>query len=199
MKFHKSKSTSGEKAFSQSEWNKFIRSVDHLEDEVLFKLTVTAGFRREDICHGSKKKWVDKKSMQVITGIPIDDIDYDERTITYKEHKKNRIRKIYISPDIILLIKKLINARGKHQSKWLITYSGATAYRKLQMYCDRAGVARRPFHALRATCVKFCIDAGWSDEKISALTGDTIAVIQTHYMTPSSDEMMDISKERPII
>jgi len=33
---------------------------------------------------------------------------------------------------------------------------GRTAHRKLQMYCDRARIPRRPFHALRATCIKFC-------------------------------------------
>ena len=41
--------------------------------------------------------------------------------------------------------------------------------------------------------------AEWSDEQVSALTGDTIAVIQEHYMTPSKDEMKEVTEMKPII
>ena len=200
MKNYKSKSTSGEKAFSKSDWKRFIAVVDNLEDEVLFTLIVTCGFRRADICHGTSKKYIDNKQINVLTGILVADINLgDNPSITYKEWKKNRTRTIYITESNKVLIQKLLNSRGKNQPQYLITYSGATGYRKLQSYCDKAGVARRPIHALRATCIKFCRAAGWSDEQISALTGDTIAVIQEHYMTPSKDEMKEVTGLKPII
>ena len=208
MKKYKSRYKTGEKAFSKTDWLKFIGVVDNLEDEVLFTLTVSCGFRREDICHGTVKKYIQRQPMHVLTGILIDDIelcrnntDYKKEhpSITYKEHKKNRTRTIQITQANKILIQKLINSRGKDQSPYLITYSGATGYRKMQMYCDKAGVARRPFHALRATCIKFCRAAEWSDEQISALTGDTIEVIQEHYLTPSEDEMKEVTEMKPII
>jgi len=200
MKKYKNRYKTGEKAFSKAEWNKFIAVVDNLEDEVLFTLIVTCGFRREDICHGNVKKYIDRKQVRVTTGIPIADINLgDNPTIIYKEWKKNRTRTISITQANKVLIKKLINSRGKHQSKWLITYAGATGYRKLQKYCDKAGVARRPIHALRATCTKFCIAADWSDPQISALTGDTIEVVREHYLTPSKDEMKEVTELKPII
>lgn len=200
MKNYKPKSTSGEKAFSKTDWKKFIAVVDNLEDEVLYTLIVTCGFRRADICHGTSKKYIGSKQISVITGILVDDIDLgDHPSITYKEWKKNRTRTICITKSNKVLIQKLLNSRGKNQPQYLITYSGATGYRRLQQYCEKAGVAKRPIHALRATCAKFCNAAGWSDEQISALTGDTIAVIQEHYMTPSTDEMKEVTELKPII
>ena len=200
MKNYKSKSTSGEKAFSKSDWKKFIAVVDNLEDEVLYTLIVTCGFRRADICHGKSKKYIGSKQISVITGILVEDINLgDNPSITYKEWKKNRTRTIYITESTKVLIKKLLNSRGKNQPQYLINYSGATGYRRLQDYCDKAGVDRRPIHALRATCIKFCRAAEWSDEQVSALTGDTIAVIQEHYMTPSKDEMKEVTEMKPII
>lgn len=205
MNYQRERYTTGEKSLTKNEWDKLIGVVDNLEDEVLFKLTVTCGFRREDICHGAVKKYKDKIQLPVITGIKIKNIeldnlsDSDNNKITYTEHKKNRDRTIHISKNNALLIRKLINSRGKNQSPYLITYSGATAYRKLQKYCDKAGIPRRPFHALRATCIKFCQGAGWTPEQVSRLTGDTIAVIQEHYSTPSDSEMAEVVLNKTII
>lgn len=70
---------------------------------------------------------------------------------------------------------------------------------KLQEYCDLAGIERRPFHALRATCVKFCQKNNWTVEQVSKLTGDTIAVIQQHYSTPSNSEMQEVVEMKAII
>ena len=95
-------------------------------------------------------------------------------------------------------IKLLRNSRATKEP-FRITYSGRTAHRRLQEYCDKAGIPRRPFHALRATCVKFCQAAGWRVEEVSKLTGDTIAVIQEHYSTPNDGEMQEAVNLKPII
>jgi integrase len=98
------------------------------------------------------------------------------------------------------LIKLLVNSRDRaHKSPYLITYSGRTAHRKLQDYCDKAQIPRRPFHALRATCIKFCQRAGWRVEEVAKLTGDTIAVIQEHYSTPSESEMQEAIEKKAIL
>jgi len=82
---------------------------------------------------------------------------------------------------------------GKNQ------YGDRTAYRRVQDLCDRAGIPRRPFHALRATCIKFAQIAGWSPEQVAELTGDTIRVIQEHYATPSKQEMCELVREKEIV
>lgn len=184
--------TSGEKALTKEEWGKLISCVDNLEDEILFKLLISTGIRREDACHSPKRK----------TGIRTEDIKElpnGTGTISFLEHKKNRIHTVPISKSLVRLIKMLINSRDKYAEHWLITYSGRTAHRRLQKYCDLADIPRRPIHALRATCVKFCQAAGWRVEEVSKLTGDTIAVIQEHYSTPSDAEMLQTVEDKEII
>ena len=195
----KKRYTTGEDALSSKEWQKLISVVDNLEDEVMLKMTVTKGFRREDIGHGTLKRQRKNKTVKVTTGIKIENINLDDKRLTYYESKKDRIRDVPLNDSDITLLKKLINSRGKHQHEYLITYSGRTAYRKLQGYCDKAGIRRRPFHALRSTCVKFCKAAGWSDEQVASLTGDTISVIQEHYATPSTAEMGEVAEMKPVI
>lgn len=195
----KKRYTTGEDALSPTEWQKLISVVDNLEDEVMLKMTVTKGFRREDIGHGTLKRQRKNKTVWVTTGIKVENIHFDDKRLTYYESKKDRIRDVPLNDNDITLIKKLINSRGKHQHEYLVTYSGRTAYRKLQEYCDKAGIRRRPFHALRSTCVKFCKAAGWLDEQVSSLTGDTITVIQEHYATPSTAEMSEVAETKPVI
>lgn len=183
--------TTGEKAFTSDEWKRFQTVIDNLEDEVLFKLAVSAGIRREDIGRSKKKN----------SGIRISDITELKNgtgRLKFFEHKKNRIHEVPLSREMMRLIKLLINSREKKEP-FLITYSGRTCHRRLQHYCDIAGVERRPFHALRATCVKFCQAAGWRVEEVAKLTGDTIAVIQEHYSTPNESEMQEAVELKAII
>jgi hypothetical protein len=66
-------------------------------------------------------------------------------------------------------------------------------------YFEHAGIANRPIHAFRATAIKFMKEAGYTDPQIMAITGDTLAVIQQHYMTPSMDELRAIVKGKAIL
>lgn len=185
--------TTGEKALSQTEWEKLQEVIDNLEDEVLFKLAISAGIRREDIGYSPKKN----------SGIRLSDItEMPNGTgkLKFFEHKKNRIHEVPLSKEMMRLIKLLVNSRDKaSKSPFLITYSGRTCHRRLQEYCDKAQIPRRPFHALRATCIKFCQKAGWRVEEVAKLTGDTIAVIQEHYSTPSEGEMQEAIERKAII
>ena len=185
--------TSGEKALSLDEWNLLQPCIDNLEDEVMLKLAVSTGIRREDLGYSAKHN----------SGIRISDItELPDGTgkMNFLEHKKNRIHEVPLSKEMIRLIKLLINSRTKAvKSPFLITYSGRTCHRRLQEYCDKANIPRRPFHALRASCIKLCQKAGWRVEEVAKLTGDTIAVIQEHYSTPSDSEMQEAIKTKAII
>ena len=98
--------------------------VNHLEDEVMIKLAILSGIRREDLCHRTmKRKRIDistKKAVEyvVITDIKVSDIDFDEKKLSFLESKKNSIWEVPLSDDMPILMRKLINSRGKHQSDW---------------------------------------------------------------------------------
>lgn len=173
---------SGEKALSRKEYEKLIAVVDNTEDELLIKLAVTTGLRREDLC-----------------ALKISNINLEDETLTFHESKKSRDRTIYLSPEIILLIKKFAgNGAGKGREK-LFRFTGRTAYRHLNSWCRVAQIPERPFHSLRATCVKFAQQAGWKPEEVAKLTGDSIRVIQEHYSTPTEGDMKEAVTKRSII
>jgi len=182
MKPYSDRYRTGEKALTKKEYEKLMSVVDVLEDEVMIKMAVSTGARREDLCN-----------------IKISDINLEDKKVHFYERKKNRIWTVPLSSEMCRLIKQLLNTRGKQQIETLVSYSGRTAYRRLHRYCDKADIPRRPFHALRGTCIKFCQAAGWTPEQVSKLTGDTIQVIQAHYATPSTSEMQEVAESKAFI
>jgi hypothetical protein len=67
------------------------------------------------------------------------------------------------------------------------------------VYLKRAGLGNRPFHALRATCIKLCQSKGWTPEQTAEHVGDRISTIQAHYLTPSVEEMKAVVSARVLI
>jgi len=171
----------GEKALTPREYEKLLEVCNTLEDEVMLKLAVELGLRRVDIAN-----------------VKINDVDLRNNTISYYEHKKDRTRTVPIGPKLAQLLRKYINTLPKGQKK-LLNFSDRTAHRRLQALCERAGISKRPFHALRATCIKFCQRNGWTPEQTAELVGDTLLVIQRHYSVPSFDEMKEVMEEKEVI
>jgi len=185
MKLASDRYKSGEKALTRQEYEKLIAVITDLQDELLIKLAVATGIRREDL-----------------TNIRCDNIHLTDAKLMYWEAKKSRDRTIDLPESVCILIKKFYNELGREKLKkrdLLFDFCGRTAYRHFNEWCVVAGIPERPFHALRATCIKFCHAAGWSDEQISKLTGDKISTIQEHYMTPSVDEMRSVTQMKAIV
>ena len=182
MKPRKERYKTGEKALTRQEYDKILLVIEKLEDKVLIKLAVSTGIRREDIVN---IKWAD--------------VNEKELLITFQERKKRRIWKVYVSREMIQLLKIYQNTIKDRKQKTILPFCGRTAYRRLQELCEKAGINKRPFHALRATCIKFCQAAGWSPEETAKHVGDTIAVINAHYLTPSDAEMREVAMEKMII
>ncbi len=191
--------TIGEYSLTKKELEKMFSVVDNLEDLVLLEVAVTTGIRREDIGHGMIKRKRKSNWIKIESGIRIKDIDFSEKKLSFYESKKDRIHTVPLEESGLMNIRRLINSRGKQQSEFLITYSGRTAYTKLQEYCDKAGIRRRPFHALRATCIKLRQEAGWAEAKTAKLIGDTVNVVQTYYATPSFSELAEETRTKPIL
>ena len=171
---------SGECALTKSEWEKLKASIDSLEDELLLKTAITTGIRREDI-----------------VSIKISNISIPDASLTFHEAKKNRDRSIPLNLEVVQLIKKYLKTIPDRE--YLFGFGGRTAWNKLDRLCKQAGIKPRPFHALRATCVKFCQTAGWTPSEVSKLTGDSLRVIEEHYATPSEAEMKEATEKKAIL
>ncbi len=171
---------SGEHALTKAEWEKLKAVINSFEDELLIKLAITTGIRREDIVN-----------------IKISNINLIDGILTFHESKKNLDRPIPLNPDVVQLIKKYLKTIPKREM--LFNFTGRTAWNKLDRLCKLAGIPPRPFHALRATCVKFCQSAKWTPSEVSKLTGDSLRVIEEHYACPSDSEMKEATILKRII
>ena len=172
----------GEYALTRQEYEKVIQSAGTIEDRVMVMLGASLGLRRADLVR-----------------VRISDIDLENNTIAYHERKKgDRIRTVSIGPRMALELKVLIKTLPKGQET-LFTFKDRQAYNRWISLCTVADIPSRPFHALRATAIKFAQAAGWTPEQVAELTGDTIRVIQEHYSTPSKAEMSELAQKKEII
>lgn len=184
----------GRDALTSGQIEILLNSFDKISENALIQLAIACGIRRNDIVNIKKT-----------------DLDLERGKIKFIEHKKGRrIWEVSIpSQRCIATLRQHLSASrpsiwlfpspkktGKYEKTHL---SDRQAYDILNEALDRCKLPRIPFHALRATCVKQCLKAGWSWEAISELTGDLISTLQFHYATPSKGEMDMLAKEKPIL
>jgi integrase len=171
----------GEKSLTKKEYESVLSVCGTLEDRVMVMLAVSLGLRRGDLVR-----------------VKCANVNFKEHSISYLEQKKgNRVRVVPIGPRLEQEIKMLLDTLPKGQDT-LFSIRDRQAYNRFNTLCEKAGIGSRPFHALRATCIKFCQAAGWSPEQVSELTGDTIEVIQSHYLTPSIAEMGEVMRTKEV-
>jgi integrase len=178
----------GEKALTEKQVKAFLGKIATIYDDALFRLAVTTGIRREDI-----------------VAIKQANVDLDNYQLSFYEHKKKRIRVVPLSESVVQKLRQHLNVIGK--GEWLFPspynskkyISGRQVYNRFQNYLTAAGIEPKPFHALRATCIKLCQKRGWAIEQAAKLVGDTIKVVQEHYTIPSNEELKQVVKERPLI
>jgi integrase len=189
--YSKKRYKTGQKSLTPSQVQEFLLHVTDLNHLGLFQLALTAGIRREDIVH-----------------IKLKDVDFTKNTVTFYESKKRRIKVVPIPQLVANTLNMIANINKKETYLFAGSsdklhgkghLSGRTAYNLFQNYLKKAGIDPRPFHSLRATCIKLCQSKGWSMEQTADLVGDTIEVIQGHYTTPSEEEMREVVDKKPII
>lgn len=176
----------GEKALTPDQAGALLAAVDVLLDEGLLKLAISGGLRREDIVNVKQA-----------------DVHEDTGQIFYYERKKRRIYNCYLPENTM---KTLSQIKRIYHSQWMFPakdprrhISSKTAYNLLQKYLHKIGVENRPFHALRSTCIKLCQYRGWSIEQTAKHVGDSIRVIQEHYLTPGQEEMKQVAEQKPLL
>jgi integrase len=172
----------GEYALTRGEYEKLLQAAGSIEDRVMVMLGASLGLRRGDLVR-----------------VKVSDVDFKNNALSYHEKKKgDRIRTVPIGPRMALELKILMGTLAAGQET-VFTFKDRQAYNRWITLCDVARIPRRPFHALRATAIKFAQAAGWTPEQVAELTGDTIKVIQEHYATPSRAEMGELVKAKEII
>jgi integrase len=188
MEFKKETYTSGQKALTEGQVEKILSFITNLEDLALIKLAICTGIRRKDIVSIKKK-----------------DVDFENNTITFYEHKKKRTKTVPLNLNLATTLKMWIEVS---KSDWLFPtrfiekkqhMSSRTAYNILRRNTRKASLPDIPFHALRATCVKLCQRKGWTPEQTAELLGDRISTIQKHYSTPSFEEMKEVANNKAIL
>lgn len=178
----------GEQALTEAQVKKLLSVIGRIDHEVLLRIAIELGLRRADVVALEQKN-----------------IDFEKQIILFNETKKGgKIHQVPISNSLMKKIEQHLNVVGKN--KWLFPsshnskkhISSKTAWNILNKYLIKAKLPQRPFHALRATCIKLCQRKGWSIEQVMKLTNDSFRTIKEHYDTPSEEEMLNIAQTKPI-
>jgi len=191
-RYSKEEYMSGQHALDEKQVKALLLTFDDIQEKAMIALAVAIGLRREDLVNIKKK-----------------DYDPQKKTITYFEKKKKRTRTLRIPSQETV---QLLNMHIKicRSSQWLFPSPKTTGIYKnshvssrhiydiFNEHLDIAGIGRRPFHALRATCYKLAQSKGWSMRKAAELLGDTLRVAENHYNAPSRREMEEIAEEKPL-
>lgn len=172
-------------ALSKKEYQLLLSKCNKFEDEVMLRVAVELGLRRYDL-----------------SKLEISNIDPDNVRLIFHEQKKNRDRTLPLSPGLASLLRKYIETLPKSQ-KYLFTWGKSkhgdiTAWRRLNDLCDRAGLGRRPFHALRGTCYKFRKAEGWSIEQAAHLLGDDVRTAMLHYGKATDSEIAELMERNEL-
>ena len=90
--------------------------------------------------------------------------------------------------DIVAIERSNIN----FEEHTLVFQDHFNSFHILQRNLRKANIPTRPFHALRATCIKLHQAAGLTPEQTQRIVNDSLRVIQQHYTTPSDEEMKTV-------
>lgn len=186
----KERYTSGQDALTDAEVKSLLHAITRLEDDALLRFAIVTGMRREDV-----------------VGVKLHDLDLETGIVKFWQSKKRMPWRAWVGDGEAARILALHIEKLPKGTPWLFPsprnpknhLSSRQAYNILQKWLDRAGVKRRPFHALRATCVKLAQKRGLSIEWVMSQTGDTFRTIKEHYDTPSDEEMAQAVRENPIL
>jgi len=171
--------TSGEDALTYEQVQRLLaRTGISLIDEALLRLVFDGGLRRIDIVN-----------------VCCANLDVRENHLMFYEHKKRRNWQVFLESSTVKTLSQLMASSG---SEWMFSaanpkrhLSDRTAYNILQANLKACGIDSRPFHAMRSTCMKLKQKAGWPVEMTAKHVGDSIKVVQQHYLTPSQEEMRE--------
>lgn len=185
---------SGRDALTDEEIRKLMASCRTREEETLLSLAIASGMRREDI-------------VAVKVGEIQDLTSESEPAVSIKFWEKKKRRWYVVRIGGTAARNVLSRIHELKRSQWLFPshhsarahLASRSAYNILHRVLARANLRPRPFHSLRATCIKQCKRLGWSMEEVMEHTGDSWRTVQEHYLTPTYEEMTALAKRKPLV
>lgn len=192
----------GRDALTEAEVRTVISSALSLETVALLSLAIAGGLRREDVV---SVEVANIRRLEAETGVGLPRTTLLE--VAFWEKKRRRNWRVFVTGSAAQGLLLYLNQRRRDKSRWLFPSPRTTskhissrhAYDMLQSALEAAGLKRRPFHALRATCMKMCQRKGWTIEQTMELTGDSWRTVQEHYLTPSEDELRETALMKPLV
>ncbi len=189
----------GRDALTEKEIDMVITALGSIAETTLLEFAISTGMRRDDIVN---TRIADIQEISE-AGQPGPPAIY----VTYWEKKRRRYWHAHVSGPTAQHVLMLVNLykQQRLRTPWLFPsprdpqhhLSSRQAYNVFQKALKVAGLRSRPFHALRATCMKQCKRMGWTIEQTMELTGDSFRTVQEHYLTPSIDEMKEVAVKAP--
>jgi len=180
--------TSGEYALNIDEITRLLNTFDNIHEKAIIALDIVTGLRRLDVV-----------SLERTNYVPT------EATLKFYEHKKDAYRSIFIPS------KTVIDILNEHllesiESKWLFPspikidshISSRHVYDVFNEHLELAGLERRPFHSLRATCFQLAKASDWDMMFGSSLLGIGLQIAEEHYDAPSVGDMQAEARNKPL-
>lgn len=179
----------GEYALTAAELGRLLEAVDRLDDLALLQLAAVTGIRREDV-----------------VAVPLEGLNLARGDLTFYESKKGRTRTVPIDPGVVVTLRRYVRTLPR-RSKFLFParhedaphLSGRSAHRIFNRWLLVAGLAPRPFHALRGTAYKLARARGWTVEQGAALIGDSVGVAMLYYGATTVGELSELVRARPLL
>lgn len=187
---------SGELALNSDEIKKLLDTITDIHYKALIALDIVTGLRRNDIVSLRRENY-----------------NPTDGTITFYEHKKDDTRTIYIPSEYVI---SLLNEHLElcRQSEWLFPSPKVTGcyenahvsprqvYDVFNEYLELAGLERRPFHALRATCYQLALNSDWNMSQSAAHLGIRLDIAESHYNDSdeniNNEEFKDLCENNPL-
>ncbi len=179
--------TTGEHALTAGQAMAVLEACRKLERKALLSTTVATGMRRGDVVQ------IEVANVEWVDGVA---------EITFWEEKKERWWTSWVPRDLAQPLRmhmeslpsasRFVWPSDRSQSGHI---SSRSAWNWFNEALDRAGIPERPFHALRATCMKLARGRGWTIEQTMKQTGDSWRTVQEHYLTPGSEEMREAAQD----
>lgn len=184
----------GKLSLSFEQVKKLLSCVSNVRDEALLVLALDLGARREDV-----------------VSITLQDVDFENSLISYHQNKKGYRHSAYIEPRTSIVLQKYLSTR-QDKKKWLFPtnsskrlnhITGRQAYNIYRKYLILSGILdekeTKPFHSLRSTCIKLKLLSGWTPPQVAEHIDDTLRVIELSYITPTYEEMKNLSQHKPAL
>ena len=129
-----------------------------------------------------------------IVRLKLENINFNRHEISYQEKKKgNRIRTVPIPPRLETEL-KIFMVEQKRKSGNIFSCKDRQMWNRFADLCKRAGVARRPIHSLRSTCISFLMEAGFSAAEAAKVIGDNESIVFNHYISCTNNYMNEKMK-----